>query len=230
MNAQPVSRAALVWMALARLLAGLVLIGILLFLPAGTVRLWQAWVYMSLLFIPLVILGLVLLARDPDLLERRMRMRETQAQQKVAIAAMSFLLLAILAIPGLDKRYGWSAVPTYLVLAADVLVLVGYALFVLTIRANRYASRVIELQQDQKVITTGPYAIVRHPMYLGIILAAIGGLFIYHTWTLLFTLVAFLGLAVRARREEQALAAEFGEEWEAYCQRTPGWVPRIPRR
>ena len=95
MNAQPVSRAALVWMALARFLAGLVLIGALLFLPAGTLRFWQAWVYVGLVFIPLAIVGCILLARDPDLLERRTRMRETHAQQKVAIAAMSLLLLAV---------------------------------------------------------------------------------------------------------------------------------------
>jgi protein-S-isoprenylcysteine O-methyltransferase Ste14 len=87
-----------------------------------------------------------------------------------------------------------------------------------------------QLYADHRLVTHGPFAFVRHPMYLGIILASAGGLLIYHTWTLLFTTVAFLGLVLRARREEQALAAEFGEQWEEYCQRVPGWIPRILRR
>ena len=87
-----------------------------------------------------------------------------------------------------------------------------------------------QLYADHRLVTNGPFAVVRHPMYLGIILASVGGLLIYRTWTLLFTTVSFLGLVLRARREEQALAAEFGEQWEEYCQRVPGWVPRILRR
>lgn len=92
---------------------------------------------------------------------------------------------------------------------------------------NVSTSMGVQLYADHRLITYGPFAIVRHPMYAGIILAAVGGLLIYRTWTPLFVTVVFLGLAVRARREEQALAVEFGEEWEAYCRRVPGWVPRI---
>jgi protein-S-isoprenylcysteine O-methyltransferase Ste14 len=87
-----------------------------------------------------------------------------------------------------------------------------------------------QLYADHRLVTRGPFALVRHPMYVGIILASVGGLLIYRTWTLVFTTVAFLGLVLRARREEQALAAEFGEQWEGYCQRVPGWIPRIPGR
>jgi protein-S-isoprenylcysteine O-methyltransferase Ste14 len=83
------------------------------------------------------------------------------------------------------------------------------------------------LYTDHRLITHGPFAIVRHPMYLGIGAAAVGGLMIYRTWTLVFLAVNFLGLAVRARREEQALVAEFGEEWRAYCRRVPAWIPRL---
>ena len=92
---------------------------------------------------------------------------------------------------------------------------------------NVSTSMGVQLYADHRLITHGPFAIVRHPMYTGIILAAMGGLLIYCTWTLVFVTAVLLGLAVRARREEQALAVEFGEEWEAYCRRVPGWVPRI---
>jgi protein-S-isoprenylcysteine O-methyltransferase Ste14 len=95
---------------------------------------------------------------------------------------------------------------------------------------NVSSSMGAQLYADHRLITHGPFAIVRHPMYLGIILASAGGLLIYRTWTLLFTTVTFLGLALRARREEQALAAEFGEQWEEYCRQVPGWIPRILRR
>lgn len=87
-----------------------------------------------------------------------------------------------------------------------------------------------QLYADHRLVTHGPFALVRHPMYLGIILASTGGLLIYRTWTLVFTTVTFLDLVLRARREEQALADEFGEQWEEYCQRVPGWIPRILRR
>ena len=94
---------------------------------------------------------------------------------------------------------------------------------------NVSSSMGVQLYADHRLITHGPFAIVRHPMYLGITLAALGGLLVYRTWTFAFIVISFLGLALRAQREEQALAAEFGEEWEAYCQQVPGWIPRLPR-
>ena len=95
---------------------------------------------------------------------------------------------------------------------------------------NVSSSMGAQLYADHRLITYGPFTIVRHPMYLGVILASVGGLLIYRTWTLLFTTVDFLGLVLRARREEQALAAEFGEQWEEYCRRVPGWIPHILRK
>jgi len=110
------------------------------------------------------------------------------------------------------------------------LALVLWGRFTLGEMYNVSSSMGAQLYADHRLITHGPFALVRHPMYLGIILASAGGLLIYRTWTLLFTTVTFLGLALRARREEQALAAEFGEQWEEYCRQVPGWIPRILRR
>jgi protein-S-isoprenylcysteine O-methyltransferase Ste14 len=87
----------------------------------------------------------------------------------------------------------------------------------------------VQLYADHRLVTHGPFAVIRHPMYLGLILAAAGGLLIYRTWTFVFVLASFLGLVLRAQREEQALAAEFGQAWQAYCQRVPGWIPHLPK-
>jgi protein-S-isoprenylcysteine O-methyltransferase Ste14 len=110
------------------------------------------------------------------------------------------------------------------------LALVLWGRFTLGEMYNVSSSMGAQLYADHRLITHGPFAFVRHPMYLGIILASVGGLLIYRTWTLLFTTVTFLGLVLRARREEQALAAEFGEQWEEYCRRVPGWIPCILRK
>ena len=109
------------------------------------------------------------------------------------------------------------------------LTLVLWARLTLGEMYNVSSSVGVQLYADRRLITHGPFAIVRHPMYAGLILASMGGLFIYRTWTLVFTMI-FLGLVRRARREEQALAAEFGEEWEEYCRRVPGWIPCVLRR
>jgi protein-S-isoprenylcysteine O-methyltransferase Ste14 len=137
----------------------------------------------------------------------------------------------------------WRPLPLTLSTLARVVALVlgallcfpGLALYLwarLTLGAmyNVSSSMGAQLYADHRLVTHGPFAMVRHPMYLGIILASVGGLLIYRTWALVFTTAAFMGLVLRARREEEALAAEFGEQWEAYCRRVPAWTPRILRR
>ncbi len=206
MNLKPISRTALLSMTLARYLAGLILIGCLLFLPARTLRFWEAWLYIALLFIPVAIVAVVLFIKDPQLLERRLRTQERRAPQKVIIALSSLVLLSVYLIPGFDRRYGWSTVPPTLVFVADMLVLLGYLLFVLTIKENRYASRVIEVQDNQVAIITGPYAIVRHPMYLAIIvLFTLTPLALGSYWALIPALILPFILAARIVNEEQLL-------------------------
>lgn len=206
MKRQPPSRAVLLAMTLARVLAGLLLFGALLFVPAGTIRFWEAWVYVVLTFVPMAVLAFLMLAWDPARMERRMRLREGRTEQKRAIAAMSVLLLAILIIAGLDRRYSWSTVPTAVVLIADALVVVGYVFYGLTIRENRYASRVVEIQQNQVVISTGPYSIVRHPMYLGAsLMFGLAPLALGSYWGLIPAILFPLMLAARLKNEEQLL-------------------------
>jgi protein-S-isoprenylcysteine O-methyltransferase Ste14 len=206
MNPKPLSRTALLSMTLARFLAGLILVGCMLFLPAGTLRFWEAWLYIGLLFVPAAIVGVVLFIKDPELLERRLRPREREAPQKKVIAASSLVLLAVYLIPGFDRRYAWSTVPPSLVLAADILILLGYLLFVLTIKENRFASRVVEVQDNQVTVSTGPYAFVRHPMYLAVgVIFTLSPLALGSYWALIPALLFPVVLAARIDNEEQLL-------------------------
>jgi protein-S-isoprenylcysteine O-methyltransferase Ste14 len=191
----------------------------MLFFPAGTLRFWEAWLYMALLFVPMAVVGLVLLIKDPELLERRMRTREREARQRKAIAASSLLLLAVYLIPGLDRRYDWSTVPPALVLVADILVLLGYLLFVLTIRENRYASRVVEVEDNQVVVTTGPYSLVRHPMYLAVsVMFGLTPLALGSYWALIPAALLPAVLASRIGNEERLLRRNL-TGYQEYCRK-----------
>ncbi|MHC4306644.1 MAG: methyltransferase family protein [Planctomycetota bacterium] len=219
MNPKPLSRTALLSMTLARFLAGLILVGCMLFLPAGTLRFWEAWLYIGLLFGPAAIVGVVLFIKDPELLERRLRPREREAPQKKVIAVSSLVLLAVYLIPGFDRRYAWSTVPPTLVLAADILILLGYLLFVLTIKENRYASRVVEVQDNQVTVSTGPYAFVRHPMYLAVgVIITLSPLALGSYWALIPALLFPIVLAARIDNEEQLLRRSLTGYVE-YCRR-----------
>jgi protein-S-isoprenylcysteine O-methyltransferase Ste14 len=183
-----------------------VLCGIL-FLPAGTLAYWQAWVYLGILLVPMSFMLLYLLRNDPALLERRMRMREREPEQKLIVKLSYLVFLAVFLLPGFDRRFGWSHVPVAVVVAADLLVLLGYGLFALVLRENSYASRVIEVEQGQQVISSGPYAIVRHPMYLGTgTMYLMTPLALGSYWALFPALLLIPVLVVRIRNEEQVLA------------------------
>jgi protein-S-isoprenylcysteine O-methyltransferase Ste14 len=148
------------------LLAVLVM-GAVFFAPAGTFAYWQAWVYIGILAVVMSSALLYLVRNSPDLLERRMRMRERESVQRRVILLSYFPSVVTFLLPGFDRRWGWSNVPLPVVVAADLVVVLGYGLFVLVLRENRYASRVVEVEQGQQVTRSGPYAFVRHPMYLG---------------------------------------------------------------
>src|SRR5262249_32468942 len=161
------SLSARAWFALAVLAA---VMGLLLFVPAGTVHYWQAWVYLSVFMGASALITLYVMKKDPALLERRMSggpAAEKRPAQQVIMLFTSLGFIALLVVPALDHRFGWSAVPLGVVVAGDVLVAIGLCLIALVYRENTFASATIEVAEDQKVISTGPYAIVRHPMYAG---------------------------------------------------------------
>lgn len=151
--------------ALTKFLFGFVLVGALLFLPAGSFAFTGGWVFIGLVFIPMIILGAVLLIKAPELLEKRLGAKEKENTQKGVVALSGLLFFAGFIVAGLDYRFGWSHVPTWLVIVSSVILLVSYALYAEVMRENAYLSRTVEVQEGQKVVSTGLYGIVRHPMY-----------------------------------------------------------------
>lgn len=203
-----------------RLVIGMPIIGLLFFWPAGTFDYWQAWLWLAILFLPLMGMFIYLVKRDPALLERRIRTGEQRPEQRRIIAFSALYMILIFAFPGFDKRFGWSSVPTWLVLLADVFVLVAFLLNFLVIRVNSYASRVVEIQEGQQVITTGPYAFVRHPMYLSIILIMLATPVALGSWWGVLPVVPFIFLlAARAKNEEELLVDEL-KGYREYMQKT----------
>ncbi|NJD51881.1 MAG: isoprenylcysteine carboxylmethyltransferase family protein [Candidatus Methanoperedens sp.] len=203
-----------------RFIMVLIFIGLMLFLPAGTLYYWQAWIYCGILFIPMFFMLSYLLKKDPELLERRMRMREKEEKQKsIQIFTTIFFFIGFI-IPGLDYRYHWSNVPVILVIAANAIVLSGYIFVFFVFRENSYASRIIEVEKGQKVITTGPYALVRHPMYLGVLLMFLfTPLALGSYWALFFFLPLLPLIVLRILNEEEVLLREL-PGYEEYCMKT----------
>lgn len=209
MSVNQLSRWELLRKVLGRYLAALLILGAMFFLPAGTIFYWEAWAYLAILFIPMLLVLLYLIKNKPDLLERRMRMREKEAEQKLIIKLSYLYFLAAFLLPGFDQRYGWSTVPAPVVVMADMIVLLGYAIFFLVLKENRYASRIVEVEQQQQVITTGPYALVRHPMYLAASLMYIfSPLALGSYWAMIPTILLLILLVARIQNEEEVLMRE----------------------
>jgi protein-S-isoprenylcysteine O-methyltransferase Ste14 len=220
MTSRQLSRGQLARKALVRLVAGLLILPALLFLPAGTVAYWEAWAYLAVLFLPITVVFVYLLVNDPELLDRRLRGKEKDARQSLLIKLGSVCCAISFLLPGLDRRFGWSHVPVAAVVAADVLVLLGYGLFALVLRENSYASRVVEVEQGQRVVTTGPYAIVRHPMYLAaLVMFLFTPLALGSWWAVIPALPLVAVLVARIRNEEQLLAKEL-EGYQEYVRNT----------
>jgi len=219
MTTSTLSRSTLTRLVLSRYLMAFFVLAAMFFIPAGTLAYWEAWLYLAILFIPMFFVGLWLLKNDPELLERRMRFREKETTQKRVINFSLIWFLLAFVLPGFDYRFGWSNVPVWVVLAAALLVLLGYFMVFWVFRENSYASRVIEVAQGQKVIDTGPYALVRHPMYAGsIILYVFSPLALGSWWAMIPALPIIPVLIVRLLNEEEILLRDL-PGYAAYRQK-----------
>ena len=152
--------------ALAKIFLGVILLGVLIFLPAWSVNYWQGWLLMGILFIPMFAAGMVMMGKNPALLRKRLNAKEQETEQKTVVKLSGLLFIAAFVVAGLNWRFGWCVIPDWAVWVAAGVFLVSYLLYAEVLRENTYLSRTIEVQENQKVIDTGLYGIVRHPMYL----------------------------------------------------------------
>ena len=192
--------------AVKKTVAGIILIGLLLFLPAGTMQYWNGWLFCAVLFVPVVIMGVVLFLKAPDLLRKRLQEKEEQAEQKSVVALSGLMFVGGFVLAGLDFRFGWSGMPDWIVYTAAVLFVVGYGLFAEVMRENAYLSRTVEVQENQVVVDTGLYGLVRHPMYSATVLMFLAMPVILGSCVsfVVFLVYPFL-IAKRIRNEEQVL-------------------------
>ena len=151
--------------AIGKFLLGVVLLGLLIFVPAGSLSYWQGWLFMGILFVPMFVAGLVMMAKNPELLRKRLNAKEEEKEQKLVVALSGLIFIAVFLVAGFNRRYQWILLPDWAVWIAAAVFLACYLLYAEVLRENTYLSRTIEVQENQKVIDTGLYGIVRHPMY-----------------------------------------------------------------
>ena len=200
---------------------GLLALGVLVFVPAGTLAYWQGWAFIAVFTVSTNIIGLYLAVRDPALLERRMKVgprAETRMAQKILIAIAFAGMIALPVFSALDHRFGWSHVPIWVALLGNALVALGLMVDLRVFRENSYGASTIEKMVDQKVISSGPYALVRHPMYVGVLILVIGTpLALGSYWGLLFLALNVPVLVLRILDEERMLASEL-DGYTAYMR------------
>ena len=194
--------------AIVKFLIGLLMVGLLLFLPAGTFAYWQAWLLIGILFIPMFIAGLVMMKKSPDLLRKRLDAREEQAEQKAVIALSGLMFLAAFPVAGLNSRFGWIMLPAWVSYAAAVLFLLAYALYAEVLRENVYLSRTIEVQENQKVVDSGLYGIVRHPMYMATVLLFLSMPLVLGSVLSFVIMLFYIPIIVKRIQNEEEVLAE----------------------
>ena len=195
--------------AIVKLLSGVIILGILLFIPAGTFKWRSGWILMSILFVPMFVAGIIMYFKAPDLLESRLRAKETQNEQKHVIGFSVIMFLLVFIIAGLNYRFGWIILPDVVVYVGTAIFLLSYALFGEVLRENRYLSRVIEVQKDQKVVDSGLYGIVRHPMYFATLFLFLSMPLVLNSLPSFIVMLSYIPIIVkRIRNEEEVLEKE----------------------
>lgn len=192
--------------AIVKFLSGVLIVGLLLFLPAGTFGYWQGWLLMGILFIPMFIVGLIMMRKSPDLLRKRLDAKEQQSEQKAVIGFSALMFLTAFIVAGLNFRFGWIVLPAWVSWAAAAVFLLAYALYAEVLRENVWLSRTVEVQENQQVIDTGLYGVVRHPMYMTTLLLFLAmPLVLGSVLSFVITLAYIPIIAKRIRNEEKVL-------------------------
>ncbi len=202
-----------------KFLMGLVLVGLLVFLPAGTMHFLGGWLFMAVLFVPMLIAGIVMLLCSPGLLRKRLNAKEKETEQKSVVALSGLMFVAAFVVAGLNYRYAWIVMPSWAEWSAVALLLLSYAMYAEVLRENAYLSRNIEVQQGQKVVDTGLYGIVRHPMYLATILLFLSMPLVLGSLPSFVIMLAYIPLIVKRIRNEEKVLLEGLGGYEEYCKR-----------
>ena len=195
--------------AITKFICGVLIISILLFIPANTINYWNGWLFMSLLFIPMLIAGIFMIIKSPELLAKRLNVKEKENEQKQVIAVSGIMFILGFIIAGLNYRYSWIVIPNFVVIISSIIFILSYILYAEVLRENQYLSRTIEVQENQKVVDTGLYGIVRHPMYAVTIFLflsmplVLGSVISF----LIFLIYPFI-IAKRIKNEEEVLERE----------------------
>ena len=209
----------LFWRAMIRFACGVLLAGLLLFLPAGSFAYWQGWLLIGILFVPMFAAGLVMMAKSPELLRRRLSAKEEQDEQKQVIAWSGLMFLVSFVLAGLNFRFGWLSLPRWLVWAAAALFLLGYLLYAEVLRENVWLSRTVEVQEHQQLVDTGLYGIVRHPMYAATLLLFLSMPLVLGSPVSFAVMLLYLPLIAKRIRNEELVLEQGLEGYAEYKKR-----------
>ena len=201
---------------LIKFLSGVIIVGILIFLPAGSFSYWQGWLLMGVLFVPMFVAGFILMARNPDLLRKRLDAKEKESEQKTVVALSGLLFIAAFITAGLNWRSGWLVMPDYAVWTAAVFFMGSYLLYAEVLRENTYLSRTIAVQEGQKVIDTGLYGIVRHPMYMATTLLFLAMPLLLGSPVSFVIMLGYIPVIAKRIRNEEAVLEEGLEGYKEY--------------
>lgn len=206
----------LFFQAISKFVFGLILIAFLLFLPAGTLKYWNGWLFIGILFIPMLIAGIVMMIRSPELLKKRLDSKEEEKEQKTVIALSGLMFLAAFVVAGLNFRFGWIVLPRWVVYAAAVIFLAAYLMYAEVLRENVYLSRTVEVQENQKVIDTGLYGIVRHPMYSATLVLFLSMGLVLGSPISFVILLSYIPLIAKRMKNEEKVLLQGLEGYEEY--------------
>lgn len=195
--------------AIIKILLGIIIIGLLIFFPAGTINYWNGWLLMGLLFIPMFIAGIVMMIKSPELLKKRLNLKEKQGKQKQVVLLSALMFIAGFIVAGFNFRYGWIVFPNIVIIISSIIFVLSYIVYAEVLRENKYLSRTIEVQENQKVIDSGLYGIVRHPMYMSTIFLFLSmPLILGSIYSFVIFLIYPIIIAKRIKNEEEVLEKE----------------------
>lgn len=202
-----------------KFLMGLVLVGLLLFLPAGTIHYHYGWLLVAVLFVPMFTVGVLMLFRSPELLRKRLAGKEKEAEQKSVVALSGVMFIAAFVVAGLNFRYAWTVIPTWAVWSAVAVFLLSYIMYAEVLRENVYLSRTIEVQENQKIVDTGLYGIVRHPMYTATVFMFLSMPLVLGSLPSFVIMLAYIPIIVKRIKNEEEVLLKGLTGYDGYCRK-----------